>query len=519
MTEYENMSQVWAQRPEGGTEGELIKVGGDTYKWNEGFRNWLLFEEAYKQTTLDGDLNVNRHINAGGNMTVRGKGVIEGDLEVKGRVNFGASGADIDRIGGDLTIEGDTTINKNLKVKGKVEAESVNTPFLGLFSTIESLKSKYPTTTVGNYAVVGKTIPGPVYRYEETGWQATGETGGGNIDVNLSDYYIKEETYSRTELNGRIIGVITLTKDINDYSELDRYSDYGSLGKWAVYHIKQPNLVGYLNVLKSFGGTIVQELESFKTLTDATTMFASTKMIRSKGISDPSWGAWKTYQSSFIGNNGNFDEENSVPNMKMFNEAIKYKEVAEWSGIVINAGVVSENSVDESDPSNIAFAQDKGRFIYRKGSTYYDNWLTRSKYVDDNGNITNNIFKTAFNTYYIATSSNAIEKLPERRYELNGDIKELETGMPVDIEDYLGSVSEFCNAVKNNYTITSGGLILQVFNVEYNGSVPSNVSMFVIYNGDLTARTLKYKTINVQVVNGATFGDRTVAEYTLTPSV
>lgn len=519
MTEYENMSQVWAQRPEGGTEGELIKVGGDTYKWNNSFRNWLLYEEAYKQTTLDGDLNVNRHITAGGNMTVKGNGTIEGDLTVKGKVNFDATGADIDKISGDLTIEGTTTIKKNLKVEGKVEAESVNTPFLGLFSTVESLKTKYPTTTEGNYAIVGNTIPGPIYRYGQSGWQATGETGGGELSIDLSDYYTKGETYSRKELYGKVMGAIILTKTANDYSELDKYGTISYLGKWAVYYNDITMLVGYLNVYLDFAGNIVQELNGFMIKDGASSALTyTTRMTRSKALAASSWSAWKTYQSSFIGSNTAFDEENSVPSIKMFNDAVKYKKIVEWNGSIITANSLNKASVDESDPSNIYFAQDFGRFVYFKAGTCYENWITRSDYVNDDGSLTKNIFKTTGGLYYIATDKNQITGLSERRYELPKDIREVATGSPSELDSYLGDAADFANAIKNGYLITSNGLVLQVFKVQYNMNMPSVVNMLVIYNSDTGATSLKYRVINVSIINGESYSDRNVTEYSLTTS-
>ena len=63
----------------------------------------------------------------------------------------------------------------------------------GLFPTLESLKAAVPSPVVGDWAVVGDTIPGPIYQCKTKGtWSATGTTGGGG-SVDLSSYLTAEE--------------------------------------------------------------------------------------------------------------------------------------------------------------------------------------------------------------------------------------------------------------------------------------------------------------------------------------
>ena len=63
----------------------------------------------------------------------------------------------------------------------------------GLFSTLESLEEAVPSPVVGDWAVVGDTIPGPIYRCKTKGtWSATGTTGGGG-SVDLNGYLTAEE--------------------------------------------------------------------------------------------------------------------------------------------------------------------------------------------------------------------------------------------------------------------------------------------------------------------------------------
>ena len=51
--------------------------------------------------------------------------------------------------------------------------------FKGLFPTADKLAVTVPHPQEGDWAVIGNTIPGPVWRYSGGSWSATGEIGGG----------------------------------------------------------------------------------------------------------------------------------------------------------------------------------------------------------------------------------------------------------------------------------------------------------------------------------------------------
>lgn len=66
----------------------------------------------------------------------------------------------------------------------------------GYFPTAESLASAYPSASLGSIAYVGETFPYLVYAWNpESGeWENTGMSGGdGNVE--LGDYYTKDETH------------------------------------------------------------------------------------------------------------------------------------------------------------------------------------------------------------------------------------------------------------------------------------------------------------------------------------
>ena len=62
-----------------------------------------------------------------------------------------------------------------------------------LFSTLKLLEEAVPSPVVGDWAIVGDTIPGPIYECKIKGaWSPTGTTGGGG-SVDLNGYLTAEE--------------------------------------------------------------------------------------------------------------------------------------------------------------------------------------------------------------------------------------------------------------------------------------------------------------------------------------
>lgn len=78
-------------------------------------------------------------------------------------------------------------LNSNFS-KTSTEVEKVKQNAIrnkGLFSTVEALQAAVPSPVVGDWAVVGDTIPGPLYQCKTRGvWSDTGTTGGdGSVDL------------------------------------------------------------------------------------------------------------------------------------------------------------------------------------------------------------------------------------------------------------------------------------------------------------------------------------------------
>ncbi len=107
---------------------------------------------------------------------------VEGDLSV---------GRDI-VTGGGLLSRGDSTFKKNVRVDGILYARNIRGAILGLFGSIESVNTHYPQAREGSVALIGPTLPAPIYRKENGQWVATGEEGG-ELKVELTDYLSKED--------------------------------------------------------------------------------------------------------------------------------------------------------------------------------------------------------------------------------------------------------------------------------------------------------------------------------------
>lgn len=436
MTEFNNFLEVWTALPSGGTEAQRIKVNGEIYKWNSGVNNWVLFDEAYKLTTLEGDLAVGRNHTVGGDLLVRGKGVVKGDLTVEGHITS-AGGGGGSTPGGDYytkeelegRIMGKITLTKGLNDYSELDA--YNSPlqmgkyalmwqerlvgYLNMYlcwgsylvQELESFMTKTDNVTStrtvtrfvrskpmssGNWSAwipyqnsfIGEnnvefddnsTVPS-MKMFKDL--KSKVDAGGGGGGTPSGDYYTKEE------LVGRIMGRIDLTRGTNDYSELDSYSEPDKAGKYTVY-ASDGRMIGFLNLYCAWKSYVVQELESFKTEGEETSLQYPTRYIRSKTISGGSWTEWTPLQKSFIGENKHIGDEYTVPSMKMFKEL---NNKTGWATFEFNSSLDGSENIPDGLSSEDVVTSDKiyfspkyGLFFYKNDSgQYYNNWNGANNY-------------------------------------------------------------------------------------------------------------------------------------------
>lgn len=65
----------------------------------------------------------------------------------------------------------------------------------GYFKNVAALTTAYPSASVGSKAYVGSNYPYTIFQWDTTtqSWETDGSTGG-DEDINLANYYTKEET-------------------------------------------------------------------------------------------------------------------------------------------------------------------------------------------------------------------------------------------------------------------------------------------------------------------------------------
>lgn len=237
---------------------------------------------------------------------------------------------------------------------------------------------------------------------------------------------------------------IILTKGINDYTELDYYNTLAHLGLYLLYRQQEPALVGFLKVYWTWGGTIVQELESFKMSGTASAMEHTTIMVRWK-YTTGSWSEWESYQNSFIGSdkilNGNWTDEDVAPSLKEFLKETAHKKIIEWSGEVIDDDIkIEDKSVVNVTPSEIFFSSKLNMFVVYRSDKYYTSWINKDDTTGNNGQsyftdekgFTKNIFKTLDGSLWIATSENTIENVSSGTVSSSGPVVVRWSGIVVD---------------------------------------------------------------------------------------
>lgn len=127
---------------------------------------------------------------------------IEGDVSVGRHVG----------VGGNANIQGNATVKKNLKVDGWLDAKNIKGANKGIFTTVEKLREAYPRPHDGWWAIVGRSLPGPVYVGDGGAWVATGENGG-NPTVD-SEQYNSNIAELQKDLNGTKADVQELKTDV-----------------------------------------------------------------------------------------------------------------------------------------------------------------------------------------------------------------------------------------------------------------------------------------------------------------
>ncbi len=119
-------------------------------------------------------------------------------------------------VGRNMRVQGNSTFAHNVRIDGVLDAPNLRGVCKGLFSSVDELQAAYPAPRAGWFALVGDTLPAPVYRVEQGQWVATGEQGGEfRIDFTYRDEDITAITEQLRQLMEALSGGGTL--DDSDY--------------------------------------------------------------------------------------------------------------------------------------------------------------------------------------------------------------------------------------------------------------------------------------------------------------
>ena len=146
---FDDINAVWKKYPEGGKEGDYLTIGDVRYRWNKYDRMWVSEDKV---------------------------------IETPARRT--------------KTFFGDVAIHHDLTVAGTIRAKRIKQPYCGMFASVEALQMTIPDPSKGMWAIVGDTVPAPIYRCDEDGtWAPTGATGGtdagANIELRATEEYIQ----------------------------------------------------------------------------------------------------------------------------------------------------------------------------------------------------------------------------------------------------------------------------------------------------------------------------------------
>lgn len=132
--------------------------------------------------------------------------------QIDGDVSVGRNVA----VGGRVTVQGSSQFKGSVKIEGWLDAKNIKGANKGIFTSIEKLKAAYPLPHDGWWAIVGQSLPGPIYVGDGGEWVATGEVGG-NPTVDSEQY---------NEAVAELQGDIALMKqDITDIEDKNKAQD------------------------------------------------------------------------------------------------------------------------------------------------------------------------------------------------------------------------------------------------------------------------------------------------------
>lgn len=272
--------------------------------------------------------------------------------QIDGDVSVGRNVA----VGGRVTVQGSSQFKGSVKIEGWLDAKNIKGANKGIFTSIEKLKAAYPLPHDGWWAIVGKTLPGPIYVGDGGEWVATGEEGG-NPTVDSEQY-----NEAVAELQGDIA---LLQQDVKDIEAKDKAQDTQLTtigGQVNNLQTKLNTVESTANEAKTKANSVGADLASFK----ATKGAANGLAPLGDDAKIPA-----TYLPGFV------------------DDVIEFAETVENFNTVYNQGEAIFSS--ENANCRVIFCKNFGTFLLEhidtsEFATYYAKWLDAPQF----GNVTTN---------------------------------------------------------------------------------------------------------------------------------
>ena len=272
--------------------------------------------------------------------------LIDGDLAVERNAT----------VGGGVTVQGRSQFKGSVKIEGWLDAKNIKGANKGIFTSIEKLKAAYPLPHDGWWAIVGHSLPGPIYVGDGGDWVPTGEEGG-NPTVDSEQY-----NEAVAELQGDIA---LLQQDVKDIEAKDKAQDTQLTtigGQVNNLQTKLNTVESTANEAKTKANSVGADLASFK----ATKGAANGLAPLGDDAKIPA-----TYLPGFV------------------DDVIEFAETVENFNTVYNQGEAIFSS--ENANCRVIFCKNFGTFLLEhidtsEFATYYAKWLDAPQF----GNVTTN---------------------------------------------------------------------------------------------------------------------------------
>lgn len=99
-----------------------------------------------------------------------------------------------------MLVGGDLTVRRNVRIEGWLDAPNLRTPAKGLFPTVASLEQQCRWPRPGEWALVGNSLPAPLYVARNGRWEYSGhEAGSLTLDTSPLSTLIEDAAHQAAE--------------------------------------------------------------------------------------------------------------------------------------------------------------------------------------------------------------------------------------------------------------------------------------------------------------------------------